>query len=240
MKNIRALLFDKDGTLFDFYSSWGQATKEAALLVTDGDEDRAHFLMVESGYVEETKRFRPDSPIASGSNKEISDLWAGLLGQMDHRQSIYQRLEEHFRSWQLQGAVPVLDLAPFFSQLKQSGYRLGIATMDSEGTARAAMKKLEADSWLDFICGFDSGHGVKPGGGMVEAFGRTLSMDTSEIAVIGDSPHDMHMAKAGGGGLAIGVLTGVSSAEILTEAGAHHVLPSIKDLQGFFKGYGAG
>jgi phosphoglycolate phosphatase len=41
----------------------------------------------------------------------------------------------------------------------------------------------------------------------------------------------MHMARAGGAGRAVGVLTGVSSSEALVEAGAHVVLESIADLE---------
>jgi phosphoglycolate phosphatase len=49
--------------------------------------------------------------------------------------------------------------------------------------------------------------------------------------VVGDSPHDMHMARAGKAGRAIGVLTGVSPKEALLEAGAHAVIDSIAELE---------
>ena len=38
---IAAILFDKDGTLYDFYHSWGALTERAALMVADGDQERA-------------------------------------------------------------------------------------------------------------------------------------------------------------------------------------------------------
>jgi phosphoglycolate phosphatase len=115
--------------------------------------------------------------------------------------------------------------------LRDRGYRLGIATMDSEAAAHQAMDKFDARHALDFICGFDTGHGMKPGGGMVTAFAKLIGLPASAIAVVGDSPHDMHMARAGGAGRAIGVLTGVSSKEALLESGAHVVLESIADLE---------
>ena len=46
---IQAILFDKDGTLFDFYRTWGTVTEEAALLATGGDKARAADLMLKSG-----------------------------------------------------------------------------------------------------------------------------------------------------------------------------------------------
>lgn len=227
---IKALLFDKDGTLFDFYATWGPATLEAALLITEGDREQATYLLQQSGLDARTGRFAPGSLIASGSNGEIVDHWVKLLGREGERAVLYEKIEAHFRAHQIQGAVPVTELADLFAVLKLRGYRLGVATMDSEGSAQAAMKQWKADMHLDFICGFDTGHGVKPGGGMVRAFAECLGMETKEIAVIGDSPHDMEMAHDGGAGLAIGVLSGVSSRDTLLIHKAHHILENIQYL----------
>ena len=39
LKPIKGLLFDKDGTLFDFHSEWHIPATEAAMFVAEGDED---------------------------------------------------------------------------------------------------------------------------------------------------------------------------------------------------------
>ena len=62
------------------------------------------------------------------------------------------------------------------------------------------------------------------------AFCRTTGLKASEIAVVGDSPHDLDMARAAGAGRAIGVLTGVSLREVLS-LHADLVLESIADLE---------
>jgi phosphoglycolate phosphatase len=227
---IEAILFDKDGTLFDFYGTWGVVTEEAALLAAEGDAVRAAEIMRRSGKDPETGRYHPGSVIASGSNREIAALWAEILGRTDV-DALANSVQAHFLARQPQVMQPVLDFASFFARLRARGYRLGIATMDSEIAARQAMDKFGVQAALDFICGFDTGHGTKPGGGMVEAFARHMDLPASAIAVVGDSPHDMHMARAGGAGRAVGVLTGVSSSEALVEAGAHVVLQSIADLE---------
>jgi phosphoglycolate phosphatase len=49
--------------------------------------------------------------------------------------------------------------------------------------------------------------------------------------VVGDSPHDIEMARAGGAGRAIGVLTGVSPREALLDYGADIVIDSIAELE---------
>jgi phosphoglycolate phosphatase len=187
-------------------------------------------LMLRSGKDPKTGRYSPGSPIASGSNREIAALWAEILGRTDV-EVLGALVEGHFLARQAHVMQPVVDFAGFFARLRGRGYRLGIATMDSEAAAHQAMDKFGVRAALDFICGFDTGHGVKPGGGMVEAFARMIGLPASAVAVVGDSPHDMHMARAGGAGRAVGVLTGVSSSEALVEAGAHVVLESIADLE---------
>src|SRR4029434_11345151 len=65
---IAAILFDKDGTLYDFYRTLGALTEQAALFVAVGGAERARFLMENSGKDPVTGKFAPSSPIAAGSN----------------------------------------------------------------------------------------------------------------------------------------------------------------------------
>jgi phosphoglycolate phosphatase len=227
---IHAILFDKDGTLFDFYKTWGPVTEEAALLVAKGDPVKARHILKESGKDLETGKYIPGSPIASGSNREISDLWTSLAGRTDN-DVVYAEVHALFLKRQATAATPVTDLDVLFTRLRAKGLSLGVATMDSEESARASMARFGVHGALDFICGFDTGHGVKPGGGMVEAFARDMNLRPSMIAVVGDSPHDMAMARAGKAGKAIGVLTGVSLRENLMDHGADIVIASIAELE---------
>jgi phosphoglycolate phosphatase len=227
---INAILFDKDGTLFDFYRTWGPVTEDAALLVAGGDFAKARYVLEKSGKDPATGKFAPASPIASGSNRVIVEVWCGLIQRADVDE-VYQHVSAMFLEHQKKGVEPVTDLDLFFGRLRARGLRLGVATMDSEEAARTAMLRAKCTHHLDFICGFDTGHGVKPLGGMVEAFARHVGVPVSALAVVGDSPHDMHMARAGKAGRAIGVLTGVSPREALLEAGAHEVIDSIAELE---------
>ncbi|MEZ5831857.1 MAG: HAD family hydrolase [Dongiaceae bacterium] len=227
---IAAILFDKDGTLYDFYRTWGALTEQAALFVGGGDAEQARFLMENSGKDPVTGKYAPSSPIAAGSNREIVEVWCGLIQRADV-DAVYRHVSQMFLEHQRNGVEPVLDLDLFFGRLRARGLRLGVATMDSEDAARTAMLRARCTHHLDFICGYDTGHGVKPLGGMVEAFSRQVGVPVSALAVVGDSPHDMHMARAGKAGRAIGVLTGVSPKEALLEAGAHTVIDSIAELE---------
>src|ERR1700754_1844258 len=117
MNAVRAVLFDKDGTLFDFYKTWGPVTEAAALAVADGDQVKANQILVGSGKDPTTGRYRPGSPIASGSNQEIAQLWADLLGRSQDVADIYRAMETMFLESQKRGSVPVVDLPVFFTRL---------------------------------------------------------------------------------------------------------------------------
>jgi phosphoglycolate phosphatase len=123
----------------------------------------------------------------------------------------------------------VTDLPALFRGLRERGLRLGVATNDSEAALRAQIQRLRIGALIDFCCGYDSGHGAKPGPGMVEAFARALGLPAAAIAVVGDSLHDLDMARAAGAGLTIGVLTGASPREILAPH-ADHVIASIAEI----------
>ena len=71
---------------------------------------------------------------------------------------------------------------------------------------------------------------TNPGRGWSKPSAAPTGLKASEIAVVGDSPHDLDMARAAGAGRAIGVLTGVSLREVLS-LHADLVLESIADLE---------
>lgn len=226
---VRGLLFDKDGTLFDFNATWMPLYLETANEVAGGDRALALELLVESGYDAASRRLDPHSPLAAGTNAEIAEIWARVAGGEWSVARLTRRFDANFAKSMEMRPTPVTDLASLFGRLKAKGLKIGVATMDSHAAARAAIETFELVGLVDFACGYDSGHGHKPGPGMVEAFCRAVELSAKDVAVVGDTPHDMHMARAAGAGLAIGVLTGVSPREVLADH-ADRVLASIAEL----------
>jgi phosphoglycolate phosphatase len=226
---LRGLLFDKDGTLIDFLQTWAPAYQAAALRLAGGNAELADRLLTLGGRDPATGRYRPESPLASGTNAEISKIWADAVGHADV-EGLNRTLNSYFNDHALSNARPVTDLVNLFGRLKSHGLKLGLATMDSAAAAEAQLAAFGVRRLMDFVCGYDSGFGHKPGPGMVEAFCRSTDLRADEIAVVGDSPHDLDMARAAGAGRAIGVLTGVSLREVLT-LHADLVLESIAELE---------
>lgn len=230
LSGLRGLLFDKDGTLIDFFATWMPAYCEAAdrLARAAGVPDQADRLLRAGGYDRQSDRLEADSLLAGGTNDELIGLWRTTLGA--HAPADIERIVLDTFVDHSEGDVrPTADLPPLFAHLRGEGYRLGLATNDDSHTARWTAERLGLDPYLEFVVGADAGHGGKPGPGMARAFCAAVGLRPSEVAIIGDSAADAGMARAAGLAAAIGVCTGAAPAADL----ARHfdiVIPSVADL----------
>lgn len=210
---IAGILFDKDGTLLDFDASWGPVNRKVALMAADGDAALADRLLTACGMDPVTGDIVPDSLFASANTIEIAD---GMIeaGSPFTRDALVPKIDDCFAE-AAQLSVPVTELAPLFSRLHGRGLRLGIASSDNERSIRVAAERFGILPYIDFVAGYDSGHGKKPEAGMVLGFCAATGLAPSEVAVVGDNNHDLHMGHNAGAGLKIGVLSGTGSRETL-------------------------
>jgi phosphoglycolate phosphatase len=214
--NISGILFDKDGTLLLYDESWGPVNREAARIASAGDAGLEPRLLSAAGMDPVTGQTRPDSLLAAGNAAEIA---AGFVsaGSPLPVAELTRLLDELFiRATDF--SVPVTDLAVLFAALKAKGFKIGIASSDNEQSIRQTAVRFRIIDLVDFIAGYDSGYGVKPEPGMVLAFCQAVGLDPSQVAMVGDNNHDMHMAAAAGAGLKVAVLTGTGSRETLSAA----------------------
>lgn len=228
MTELRGLLFDKDGTLFDFAATWSGVTEATLDALAPSPAARSEMAAL-AGYDPASGRFRPGSSIVAGSVEDTATLWAPFVGRpIAEIAETIDRLSE--ATLAPSGLVPAVDDLPgFLDGLLEAGYALGVATHDSEGAARAQLSAIGALDRFAFVAGYDSGHGLKPGPGMARAFSAATGLAPATMAMIGDSVHDLMVARNARLALAVGVLTGPANA---TELSAHAdiVLPSIGHL----------
>ncbi|TNF23250.1 MAG: HAD family hydrolase [Rhodobacteraceae bacterium] len=227
MSEIAAIAFDKDGTLFDFGATWNVWAGGVIERLAEGDAALREALAANVRYDLAARCFLPDSPVIAGTNREAAECLGRAL---PHRPvaEIEAFLSESACDAPLQEAVP---LAPFLTGLAGRGLRLGVVTNDSELGARAHLAAAAVDGHFDFIAGFDSGHGMKPGPGPLLAFARAMDLAPGQVVMVGDSTHDL-LAGRRAGMRVIGVLTGLAGAADLAPH-ADAVLPDIGHLPGW-------
>lgn len=213
---IAGILFDKDGTLLDYDKSWAPVNRALAMIAAEDDQAFADRLLLAVGMHPVSGHVVPDSLLAAGNTVEIAQ---GLV-EAGSRLSIAELTEKLDALFSNAAglSVPVTDLAVFFARLKGRGLKLGIASSDNERSIRAIAARFGFAHHLDFVAGYDSGHGSKPEPGMVFEFCAQTGIQPEQVAVVGDNNHDLHMARNARAGLAIAVLTGTGSRESLAPA----------------------
>jgi phosphoglycolate phosphatase len=234
---LKGILFDKDGTLIDFDRTWGPAAYDAMQALARGDDALLAKLIEVNHYIEEERRFLPTSPMVAGSSASYGPVWAEILGRSDHA-ALFEEMDTLLREAGLKSLSPIGQPVSILQELLGLGYRLGIATNDAEASALAQLDAMQLIPHLDFIAGYDSGHGPKPEPGMVLAFARAIGVEPSAVALVGDSVHDMTAARAAGA-VGIAVLTGPAPREELAPH-ADHIVDSIADLPRYLTALKAG
>jgi phosphoglycolate phosphatase len=229
MRLPAGILFDKDGTLLEYHDTWMPANHAVALEMAQGDTNTAQALLRAGGWDAETNRVASGSILAAGDLEDIATLWHGLLPADPSRTiaSMVAYMDHAFPASMV--PTPVCDLNALISQLEGRNLALGVATADSINGLRLSLAPFDILHRFAFAVGFDSGHGRKPGPGMVHGFCAATTLTPDSVWVIGDNRHDIEMALAAGA-TGIGVLTGTSSADELRAVGAALVLNSIADL----------
>lgn len=228
---LKAILFDKDGTLIDFDETWGPAAYAVMRDLSDGDGEALKKLVTVSEYVEEERRFLPTSPLVAGSSAHYGPLWAEILG-CESGPGFFRLMDDLFRVHGLASLSPIGDPCAVMRGLARRNLHLGIATNDSEASARAQAQALGIDGFMSYFAGYDSGHGSKPGPGMVTAFAVAHALAPSQIAMVGDTLHDLHAARAAGA-QTITVLSGPRRHEARAELApfSDYILGSIAELE---------
>ena len=229
---LDAVIFDKDGTLFDFRASWGAWTQSVlAELATDPQDVRRLGLVL--GFDPDLGEFSPASPVISKTTPEIAAILLPHLSGIGPA-ALNDRLNALSAAAPMRPTVP---LRPVLGGLKARGLRLGLATNDAEHPARVHLERAGVLDLFDYVVGCDSGWGGKPAPGQLLEFLRRFGLQGSRVAMVGDSLHDLDAGRAAGMHV-VAVLTGMAGRDDLA-GHADVVLDNIGALGAWIDGQGA-
>ncbi|MEL6424279.1 MAG: HAD family hydrolase [Pseudomonadota bacterium] len=221
---FKGLLFDKDGTLYDFHGTWARWCVDLLDDLTKGDEAHMQRLADALRFDLPTERYHPDSPVIAGTPDEA------VVAMLPH---LPRWTATDLRAYVIEASnhAPLAEatpLVPLLTGLKDVGYVLGVSTNDAEEPASQQLVQSGVRDLFSFIAGYDSGYGAKPAPGMQQGFCTFTGLPEAETVMIGDSLHDLEAGRAAGMAT-VAVLTGPAPRAVLSPR-AEVVLDSIADL----------
>jgi phosphoglycolate phosphatase-like HAD superfamily hydrolase len=231
LTGIDAVIFDKDGTLIDFHAMWGGWARQLGERL-DATIRRPVSLDVFAtiGFDPTTGRVAPGGPLATSTMAGIEETVARVLRRWCPSIAAARRATE--AAWFVPdpatSAVPLADLRTIFDRLRTSGRRIAIVTTDDRAPTDAALRALGIRERVEAIVCGDDGFDVKPAPDAVFAVCHAFRIEPARVAVVGDTPTDLAMARTAGAGRVVGVRSGLGSDADLASADA--IIESIGDL----------
>jgi len=201
-------------------------------LITDvskGDAGMAAALAKAMDYDLENSAFLPSSVMITDSMDGIMDAVQSALPHWERLELTEYVIETGSKAPQ----SPVTALAPLLNRFRANDLKIGLATNDNEAPARAHLSSVSILEYFDFVSGCDTGFGAKPEPGMLLGFSDAMSLHPSEVAMVGDSTHDLNAGRAAGVGMNVAVLSGPAGHDDLSPF-ADIVLTDISELPRVF------
>ena len=222
--DIRAVIFDKDGTLFDFQSTWGVWTGHILSLIAGSDVELFQKLASALDYDAVAGKVLPGSVIVAGTPAEIAKVIQGFKPESTVSDILGQLNEQAEKAPQ----VLVTDLFSLTRELRSQGLKLCVMTNDAVRVAHGHLTSVDALDFFDHVIGSDSGYGAKPDPAPLLALAAKIDVPAAACLMVGDSTHDL-IAGHAAGMRTVAVLTGLAVREDLEDL-ADLVLPDISHL----------
>ena len=233
---VKAILFDKDGTLTNIDNLWVEPTEMVIRKILKQYIKEDSPITIEQmlellGIVR--GEIVPNSVIASGTVEDMLDE-IGKYFSID-KMALYDEVLQDFRNYLLAHPdmiVPIGDVAFLISELKHNGIKVGVVTNDSYIPTKTIFEILKVWYLFDFVATPDE-YPAKPVADSLIRASQQLGVPLNEIFYVGDSYLDMAYAKHCGGGIA--VLTSGSDVHTMKEQSVL-VLDSVEQLLDFVIG----
>lgn len=240
--SIKAILFDKDGTLFNYGDVWGSIIAQSL----------KSSLPLKNFSPDKQKACLRDFQVVIGVDEAGHTYSDGILFRHDRWISATIRLLKlcvryrlsPYRVWLTTKALikrsdhglksklenlDFPDVHEVFEACHTRGYIIGMVTNDTNVSTSMFLEKMDAYKYISFIRTGESECKHKPNPQAIKQFCADYKLSSEEVCVVGDTIIDMQFAKNGKVGYSVAVLTGSGDKEALSKI-SNVVYPTLRDI----------
>ncbi len=215
---LKAILFDKDGTLFHYASVWQRVIiagiDEAFASIGRSDDDRVKLGLLRLMGVDGLGNNLRKGLVFTHSKVKIARRF--LLFCLRHRLNPKKVMDEYEKQSKESGPLlrEILQATDFslvqklFAKLKEHNYTVAVITNDNEESTKLFLEEMKIQQYVDFVATRDTPGRKKPHPALFASFCTRFGLDPSEVAMVGDTITDMLFAKRSGAGYTVALLSG--------------------------------
>lgn len=202
IRDIKGIIFDKDGTLTNSNIFWSEIIKRRSheiINFTKLDDSHFSYLCKIMGLDLNTGLLLPEGPIALKSRKEVIRCLNLKLNKLNINISdssisqIFKKVHSDFSLKSESFIYPITNACNFVRNCKLNDLRLALITSDTELSAEISLKKIGLIDCFDLVIGGDSGFGNKASGKSANFVSESFNLSSEKIISIGDAPSDYEM-----------------------------------------------
>lgn len=234
---IKAIIFDKDGTLMDFDSFWVTVSRYAIADIfnktgcTNGEiEQVLESLDVKGGVADINGILAQDPfPVMGRAINRCLEKYGVILSDEEATKLTVEAYHKNIDNGIVSPACK--DLAEVMKRLKSIGVILAVATTDDPYDTELCLKKLGVFEYFDEIYTDDGKLPPKPDPYCIDALCKKYGFDKNEVVMVGDTLNDVRFADNGGIDV-IGVAKNKTNQKILSE-NITNVMDDVSQIFGY-------
>ncbi|MGE5485348.1 MAG: HAD family hydrolase [Ignavibacteriales bacterium] len=220
---VRAVIYDKDGTLFNGYVLWQRLEAERFKRLREAGVTPEAMAWVSRtvGIDPETGAIDRTGPMALATAADEVMVTATGLYLAGYQWPEARRIAlEVYRETERELDVSTMTVLcegvkQSLRSLRACGVSLGVVTTDTRERSRRMLEHAGILGFMDVITGAEDYSAPKPDPEPILKACATLGMPAGDCAYVGDSPSDMMAATSAGVRLRVGVLTGIGEEAVL-------------------------
>ncbi|KKQ40674.1 MAG: putative phosphatase [Candidatus Magasanikbacteria bacterium GW2011_GWA2_37_8] len=204
IKDIKAVIFDKDGTIIDSHLYWGAIIKKRSrALIKEFGIDRMFYedICLVMGYSLKEKKLLTHGPIALVSREKVIKILVNYFKTHSIKTSetvianIFVNVHKDFLKV-IYKYIKILPRAKnVLIKIKRSGVKTALITSDSTTNAEAIVSHLGLKKYFDLVTGRELAVQPKVSGVPAVKVCKILNVRPKDTVCVGDAPMDILMAR---------------------------------------------